>query len=453
MAGGDRFATPGKTAVDRQNYRAAQNVLNWFLTKPPPAGTYSGLRTGPQMSHEFESTSILPIDGSNALLRSLSPFVIQVEPPLVFGSDPAFMDGTQDKNSPNIGIYRAATKGNNGFMESRQKLANSAFATADFNQASIEEIITGGDGTQRTAKPGSSDGQTLSHLEEGGSNAFGKPAIADLQVAIDIAMQLQGILETPPLVLLINPESIDIQRQRVQQYSDRSRFGYIFHAWGEDQAKLSITARCGAFISGGRGVQYASKKESASWQNLMSAFQFYRNNGYIHDTVGQSYANHFVGALSIQYDQWTYYGNMQSFNWTHDASNELGGVTFTMEFVANMIVDGATQPFTVMPLKSPNPGAGPGASAGRGSDFFDPVVPGPRPRGVQNFATDDMLALAATGSAQPAPAPTLKVGTQGFQPDQELTFTVAETGQGQNDEVTFTVAETGQAPPPEPFRI
>jgi hypothetical protein len=417
------------------------------------------------MVHQYEQTGVRPIDGSNAELRALSPFVIQVEPPLIFGSEPGFLDGSSnDPTKPNIGIYRSATKGNNGFMESRQNLANSSFATANLTQVSVDEILTGG-GVQHIAKAGAGSGQTLTHKDESGSNAIGKPSIADLQTAVDIAQQLQGVLETPPLVLLINPESMDIQRQRIQQYSDRTRFGYVFHAWGQEQIKLSITAKCGAFVSGGRGVQYASKRDSASWQNLMAAFQFYRNNGYIHDTVGKSYANHFVGALSIQYDQWTYYGNMESFNWTHDSSNELGGVSFTMEFTANRVADGASQPFTVLPLRSPNPNSmAPNPDSMRGNNF-DPNVPGANQApGIQNFTTNDLLSTAITSTGAPSPAVDPGVGNLGFRPtgdDFVLTFedgAVEETDDFviTEDELAAdaaTLEAVGAQIPPEPFRI
>ena len=82
---------------------------------------------------------------------------------------------------------------------------------------------------------------------------------------------------------------------KVQQYNDRTRYGYVFQGWGEEQTRLTISAKCGAFSSGGRGVQYASKRDSAAWQNLMTAFQFYKNNGYIYDTLGKSNAHLFVG--------------------------------------------------------------------------------------------------------------------------------------------------------------
>jgi len=156
----------------------------------------------------------------------------------------------------------------------------------------------------------------------------------------------------------VNPASFSVTYTKVQQFTDRTRFGFQFHAWGEEQPKISITAKCGAFVSGVRGVQYASKRDSYAWQNLMNAFHLYRNNGYIYDTIGKSNAHHFIGALSIHYDQWVYYGHMESFNWTYDDQNQLGGVEFQIEFVVSAMVDTAQQTFVVMPMKSPTPNPG-----------------------------------------------------------------------------------------------
>jgi len=173
--------------------------------------------------------------------------------------------------------------------------------------------------------------------------------------AADIAWQLSTVLNAPPLVLLINPTSMEITYTKVQQFQDRTRYGFLFQAWGEEQPKITFSARCGAFVTGGKGVQYASKRDSRAWQNLMNAFHFYKNNGYIYDTIGKSNAHLFVGALSIHYDQMVYYGNMESFGWGYDENNQLGGVEFSIEFTVTAMLDTAQQKFVVTPMKSPIP--------------------------------------------------------------------------------------------------
>jgi len=207
----------------------------------------------------------------------------------------------------------------------------------------------------------------------------GRTKLPDYLSVIDMRLQVANIMNIPPLVLLINPTSFQIQYTKIQQYQDRSRYGYILHTWGEDQAKISFTARCGAFISGGRGVHVASRNDSKSWQNMMNLVRFYKNNGYIYDTMGRSNAMQHVGALSIRYDGFIYYGSMESFTFEFNEDNELGGMEFNIEFTANGITDTSPDTFAVLPMRSPTPsiedqryfrgnsgGGGFGGDSGRG---------------------------------------------------------------------------------------
>lgn len=201
-------------------------------------------------------------------------------------------------------------------------------------------------------------------------NAFLEPGFADRLTAGDIAAQLQTMLEVPPLTLLINPSTMSIQYTSIQQYSQRTRKGYVFQRWGEEQPVMSISGSIGAFIAGTSpdtgivppegglpsvsGVQFASKRDSASFQNLMSLLTFYKNAGYIYDTVGNTNANHFVGSLAIDYDQWTYLGQFNSFSWGYDETeNQNGKITFEAEFGISMMFDNHQPIENVLPLNSP----------------------------------------------------------------------------------------------------
>ena len=219
---------------------------------------------------------------------------------------------------------------------------------------SVEGFVSS-NGTRHQQAGGDQTTTIAISKDQGGSGKIGTPALADLYTAVDITRQLRALVKTPPLILLINPQSLQMSYTKVQQFTDRTRHGFIFQAWGQEQPKLSISARCGAFISGGRGVQFASRRDSAAWQNVQTAFQFYRHNGYIYDTVGKSNAHHMVGALSIHYDGWVYYGNMESLSYTIDQSNQLGGVSFEMEFIVNAMIDTSNQSLVVTPMRSPLP--------------------------------------------------------------------------------------------------
>jgi len=211
-------------------------------------------------------------------------------------------------------------------------------------------------------------------------------AVSDLTQALDVILQLNRILATPSLTLLVNPESLQITYSKRQAYTDRNRFNYVFQSWGEEQVRLSVSGRSAGFVVGSRGpgdldlalepsgggnlavsetagvsgYQYASKWDSAAWQNLMSLFTIYRNNGYIYDTSGRpkSEAHLFIGSIEIAYDQWVYVGNFDNFNYNYEEDKQHGAVQFSFEFTASYIFDRnqreAVRPYQTPPTPSPS---------------------------------------------------------------------------------------------------
>ena len=395
----DPKAASNPTQIDPTAAEALRQQLGVQseLNFPSPPGRYANLHVGPDLTVGYEPNTALSVDGSDALLRGLSPFVLQVEPPLVIGSEPF----VQTKNKPPTGLYRAAAVARNGFSNARVALAAPTFVQSNVRGSdATEEVPEGGAKSSGGTRNKSGDG--TQSVTAGGHVAgkLGEPAISDLRAATDIFFQLQAVLQTPPLVLLINPQSLSISYTKIQQFSDRTRTGYVFHAWGEEQPKMSIEARCGAFISGGKGVQVASKRDSAAWQNLMTAFHLYRNNGYIYDTVGQSLANHFIGALSIRYDQWIYYGHMESFSWTYEEGNQFGGVTFGMEFSISSMMDTAPVPLNIQPMRRSLGGLPP-------SGVNDPAFNPPNEGSLitPNVSTGGSLLSGLVGGADSAKTP------------------------------------------------
>lgn len=387
VGSGTKFASRNKVAPDfSPSLNGAQ------IATPPAPIQYQGLQTGPDFAIEYEPNETPAIDGSHALARTLSPFMIQVEPPMAYVSQ-------GDKSKTNFAGVLEAGHGAapSAFRAARNALVGSVVGDEVAGRGrTVEEFVSGG---YRTRASGS-DGIEIRDLKGEGPSRIGTPAIADIYTAVDITMQLSALVNTPPLILLINPTNLAMKYTKKQQYTERTRYGFVFQAWGEEQPRLTIEARCGAFISGGRGVQWASRRDSAAWQNLATAFHFYRHNGYIYDTVGKSNAHHFVGALSIHYDGWVYYGNMESFNYTFDETQQLGGVVFSMEFVVNAMVDTSKSSTVVLPMRSPIPSP---------SD--------PRYGGFSNQATNNGEGNIQVGGAnvQQAPVMASPVGTSRVQ--------------------------------------
>ena len=405
-----RFSSKSKGAQDADPL----DVSNADVQSPPAPAAYQGLRGGPDFTLEYEPNETPAVDGSADLLRTLSPFMIQVEPPMAYAAQ-------GDKSKKDFAGILAAGHGSapSAFSAARNAIEGYIDGGGLLTEGkSVESFVSSG----VINKPTGSDGLETKDLSGKGAVRIGAPAIADLYTAVDVTMQLRALVNTPPLVLLINPQSLSMAYSKLQQYTDRTRFGFIFQAWGEEQPKLSIEAKCGAFISGGRGVQWASRRDSAAWQNLATAFQFYRHNGYIYDTVGKSNAHHFVGALSIHYDGWVYYGNMETFNYTYDEASPHGGITFSMEFTVNAMVDTSKSSLVVTPMRSPVPSLSDPRYAGARpvpSGQFDVSIGGPNEviqTGAADFHTVNGITRGDGTTSSPSLGQKTGPGLLGAQP-------------------------------------
>jgi len=308
----------------------------------------------------------VPIIGSNASLRAYSPFTISVLPPLLYLQNPELLFGTassQEGKPYNLGLITKASTGNlTNFRDTvaqlrAQQADNSQIATLPLTpQSNANRKVVGGRVTNRSI--GGSGGNTSDRDQQRIQYQIATQANAQ-----DIANQLNRILNVPPLTLYVNPTSFAINYNKVQQYQERSRTQYIYHTWGEEQPKISISGRIGAFLCGRAnqsainvpsGVQFASKRESASFQQLMNLLTFFKNNGYIQDTLGKSLAPQLIGILSIDYDQNTYLGYMESFNWGYTEDKQNGGLEFGLQFTVTQQYDNS-QGRTAAPLRSPTP--------------------------------------------------------------------------------------------------
>ncbi len=342
----------GGPPAPANNNRAA--ITAAAVQNPPAPLAYQYLNVGPETSIELSGLTADQVETSDALLRNLSPFVIQIEPPGVFES---YNVGANAPDSPQIGLYQGAAGAAQSYQNARDALSQDAGVKglSEIRATTDPEQFVASQAYQVNAE--TVDWENLPDGTQLGSDQTSNipPAMPDLLSVQDIRLQVANIINMPPLVLLINPTTFGVQYTKIQQYQDRSRYGYILHMWGEDQVKISFTARCGAFISGGRGLHVASRHDSKAWQNMENLMRFFKNNGYIYDTIGKSNAHFHVGGISIRYDGMIYYGNMESFSFEHNESNQMGGVEFSVEFTANGIVDTSHQTNVVSPMRSPIP--------------------------------------------------------------------------------------------------
>ena len=345
------------------------------------ADRYDGLSVGHSLLYSFESQVGVPVDNSNAMLRDVSPFTIRILPPEI-------NVGNSDVNVNALGHANQSVEG----FEQAANAYRTAFGGQSVTGAAVQTRLSS---LQQTVSAGQVLNESTSQDE--------RAVLVDQYTAADIAYQIERILQTPPLTLLVNPNSMNVAHSPVQQYQQRSREGYVFERWGEAQPTISFSGSTGAFIAGNNpntpagnsasretdsptGVQFASKRDSAAWQNFIALYHFYRNNGYIYDTIGKSEAMLFVGALAIDYDQWTYVGHINSFSYTL-AEETQHRVEWEMEFQVDRMYDNSVPPVSVMPMQAPTPNP---AYSGR---------PGParlRPESPSTTTWGDPLDLSAS---------------------------------------------------------
>lgn len=329
-----------------------------------PAARYDGMGVGPRLLYSFETQEGVPVDGSSEHLRNLSPFTLRILPPeelvpretnenVGFGSSQVLQGNVTRQYSTDL-ITQAA-KGNFTPVQQYEALSRTTALGEGVTVADLESFLAAGQ-----------------FFSQQGVGVY--PALQDVYAVVDIAIQLARLIDVPPLTLLINPNNMQTQYTNIQNYSTRTRWGYVFERWGEEQPTISFSGSTGAFIAGAgeaagteairrtfrgqtntpTGVQFAAKRNSAAWQNFMSLYHFYRNNGYIYDNYYGSEAHHFVGAIAIDYDQWTYVGHIESFEYTYDENNP-HRVEWSMDFRVSRMVDNAESPFVVLPQTSPLP--------------------------------------------------------------------------------------------------
>jgi len=150
--------------------------------------------------------------------------------------------------------------------------------------------------------------------------------------------QLEIMRNTPPLRLLVNPESFKVSAEKIVSDGNWTRCGPIIEHWGDGQDKITGSGKIAGFYSidaqdaTGPGLSRTTRNFSMSYQNFLSLWLLYRNNGglMIPDyTAGESPLKNIsvTGSIYIYYDGIIYIGSFDSFN-----VNETDAAPFTLEY-------------------------------------------------------------------------------------------------------------------------
>lgn len=164
--------------------------------------------------------------------------------------------------------------------------------------------------------------------------------LSALQRAMSAQMlaAIEQIAKTPPLRLLVNPRSFRTSHEKIIADSGWGREGPILEFWGENQDKIEASGKIAAFFSldvatgAGPGLTRTARQFSASYQNLMSLYLLYKNNGgvYFPDPLslsGKSKNLSVLGSVYIYYDGILYIGSFDNFSIT-----EAEDTPFSLEY-------------------------------------------------------------------------------------------------------------------------
>lgn len=141
----------------------------------------------------------------------------------------------------------------------------------------------------------------------------------------------------PELTMVVNPEMMQFSFAKNIQ-DEYTRGGHSIEESLANLTSINVSGSTGAFITGESGLNRHYRNLSASYQNLMSLFFIYKNNGTV--ITNQSLANSSgtvdrnkvlfggkdirridkVGSVEMTYDGTIYRGSFESFDINEDAN-------------------------------------------------------------------------------------------------------------------------------------
>jgi len=208
------------------------------------------------------------------------------------------------------------------------------------------------------------------------------PALFTCNQLADMHEQYLSMARTPALLMLINPNDMNVTYNKLQQFTERTRQGYIFKAWGHEPTTISFSGQIGAFYAGESnssdvkysgefitetdnptGNQERSRRFAASYQNLMNLQSLYLNNGYIRDRANStdmrpSLGHHQIGTVNIWFDGVHYRGHFDKLEYSFEEKFNRGGLSYSFDFTAMEIIDKAESPVMLSKLDEPSSGGG-----------------------------------------------------------------------------------------------
>ena len=163
---------------------------------------------------------------------------------------------------------------------------------------------------------------------------------------------IKQMASTPPLQMLVSPTSFKFSAEKVVADGSWSRNGPIIEHWGNQQEKIEGSGKLAAFYAldnspptnnpnvtnDGPGLTRMARSFSMSYQNFLSLYLLYKNNGGIwldptasqknKTTTGITQLNlSMLGSVYLYYDTTLYVGSFDNFTITETAD-----APFTLEY-------------------------------------------------------------------------------------------------------------------------
>jgi hypothetical protein len=150
---------------------------------------------------------------------------------------------------------------------------------------------------------------------------------------------IQQMANTPPLRLLVNPRQFRVAAEKIISDGNWGRNGPIIEHWGENQDTVEGSGKIAAFYSldvaegNSPGLSRTARQFSASYQNLLSLWLIYRNNGgiYLDDPLRPEGSKNknltLLGSVYLYYDHTLYIGSFDNFSITETETDP-----FTLEY-------------------------------------------------------------------------------------------------------------------------
>jgi len=160
--------------------------------------------------------------------------------------------------------------------------------------------------------------------------------------------ELEAMKNTPPLRMLVNPDTFKRSTEKVRT-EEHTRKGPITQTHGNGQLKLDISGKVAGFFAidaehpdtGGEapGLTRMARHYSAGYQNFMSLYLLYRNNGklFTYDGYGSGLSRtlSMVGSVYIYYDGELFIGSFDNLNVTESETSPFR-LEYNMQFTCRV---------------------------------------------------------------------------------------------------------------------